>query len=69
MSTGGPKKAAPNLKVCLVTCATPVRRTAWPADTGDITKFFPQIDRIFPGEALNPFFGAQDEEFSEFRSR
>ena len=35
----------------------------------DITRFFPRIDRIFPGEALNPFFGAQDEGFSEFRSR
>ena len=35
---------------------------------GDITRFFPRIDRIFPGEALNPFFGAQDEGFSEFRS-
>ena len=36
---------------------------------GDISRFFPRIDRIFPGEALNPFFGAQDEGFSEFRSR
>ena len=35
----------------------------------DITRFFPRIDLIFPGEALNPFFGAQDEGFSEFRSR
>ena len=35
----------------------------------DITRFFPRIDQIFPGEALNPFFGAQDEGFSEFRSR
>ena len=35
----------------------------------DITRFFPRIDRIFPGEALNPFFGAQDEGFSEFCSR
>ena len=38
-------------------------------DFGDITRFFPRIDRIFSGEALNPFFGAQDEGFSEFRSR
>ena len=37
--------------------------------TGDISRFSPRIDRIFSGEALNPFFGAQDEEFSEFRSR
>ena len=36
---------------------------------GDITGFFPRIDRIFPGDALNPFFGAQDEGFLEFRSR
>ena len=35
----------------------------------DISRFFPRIDRIFPGEALNPFFGAQDEGFLEFRSR
>ena len=35
---------------------------------GDISRFFPQIDLIFSGEALNPFFGAQDEGFSEFRS-
>ena len=34
-----------------------------------ITRFSPRIDWIFPGEALNPFFGAQDEGFSEFRSR
>ena len=33
---------------------------------GDISRFFPQIDLIFSGEALNPFFGAQDEGFSEF---
>ena len=36
---------------------------------GDISRFFPPIDRIFPGETVNPFFGAQDEGFSEFRSR
>ena len=36
--------------------------------SSDITRFFPRIDRIFPGEALNPFFGAQDEGFSEFRA-
>ena len=35
----------------------------------DISRFFPRIDRIFSGEALNPFFGAQDKGFSEFRSR
>ena len=35
----------------------------------DISRFFPRIDRIFPGEALNPIFGTQDEGFSEFRSR
>ena len=35
----------------------------------DITRFSPQIDWIFPGEALNPFFGAQDKGFSEFHSR
>ena len=35
----------------------------------DISRFFPRIDRIFPREALNPFFGAQDEGFLEFRSR
>ena len=38
------------------------------AGLGDISRFFPRFDRIFPGEALNPFFGAQDEGFSEFRS-
>ena len=32
-------------------------------------EFFPQIDRIFPWKALNPYFGAQDEGFLEFRSR
>ena len=32
----------------------------------DISRFFPQIDRIFPREALNPFFNAQDEGFSDF---
>ena len=37
--------------------------------TRDITRFSPRIDRIFPGEALNPFFGALDEGFLEFRSR
>ena len=36
---------------------------------GDISRFFPRIDRIFSEEALNPFFSAQDEGFSEFRSR
>ena len=35
----------------------------------DISRFFPRIDRIFPGEALNPFFGAEDEGISEFLSR
>ena len=29
-------------------------------------EFFPQIDWIFVGEALNPFFGAPDEGFLEF---
>ena len=36
---------------------------------GDISGFPPRIDQIFPGEALNPFFGTQDEGFLEFRSR
>ena len=36
---------------------------------GDISRFAPQIDWIFSGEAPNPFFVAQDEEFLEFRSR
>ena len=31
------------------------------AGAGDISRFSPRIDRIFPEEALNPFFGAQDE--------
>ena len=31
----------------------------------DISRFFPRIDRIVSGEALNPF-SAQDEGFSEF---
>ena len=35
---------------------------------GDITIFFPRIDRIFSDEAHSPFFGAQGEGFSEFRS-
>ena len=35
-------------------------------DTRDISRFSPRIDRIFPGEALNPFFGAQDKGFSDF---
>ena len=38
-------------------------------DAGDISRFFPRIDLIFFGEALNPFFGAQDEGFLEFRPR
>ena len=33
----------------------------------DISRFSPRIDWIIPGEALNPFFGAQDEGISEFR--
>ena len=33
---------------------------------GDISRFSPQIDRIFPGEALNQFFGALDEGFLDF---
>ena len=41
----------------------------FPPNSGDITRFFPWIDQIFPGEAIYPFFGAQDEGFSEFRSR
>ena len=46
-------------------------RARQPHDSGqgDISRFFPRIDRIFPGEALYPFFGAQDEGFLEFRSR
>ena len=32
----------------------------------DISRFPPRIDLIFPGEALDPFFGAQDKGFSEF---
>ena len=32
----------------------------------DISRFSPQIDRIFSGKALNTFFGAQEEGFSEF---
>ena len=34
----------------------------------DISRFSPRIDRIFPGESLNPLLGARDEGFSEFRS-
>ena len=34
----------------------------------DISRFSPRIDRIFSGEALNPFFGAQNEGISEIRS-
>ena len=45
------------------------RRKNGRAAPGDITRFFPRIDWIFPGEALYPFFGAQDEGFSKFRSR
>ena len=33
----------------------------------DISRFFPRNDRVFFGGTLNPFFGAQDEGFSEFR--
>ena len=36
---------------------------------GDISRFSPQIDRIFFWKALHPFFCAQDEGFSKFRSR
>ena len=32
---------------------------------GDISRFPPQIDQIFPEEALNPFFGAHHKEFFE----
>ena len=34
----------------------------------DISRFSPRIDRILPGEALDPFFGEKDEGFSEFCS-
>ena len=34
----------------------------------DPSRLYPRFDRIFPGDALNPFFGARDEGFSEFRS-
>ena len=34
-----------------------------------ISRFSPRIDRIFPWKGLNPIFGAQDEGFSEFRSK
>ena len=34
----------------------------------DISRFSSQIDLIFFGEALNPFFDAQDEGFLGFRS-
>ena len=40
-----------------------------PPRSPDISRFSPQIARIFPGEALNPFFGAQAEGFSKFCSR
>ena len=33
---------------------------------GAMSRFFPRIDLIFFGEALNPFFGAQDEGFWNF---
>ena len=34
--------------------------------TGDISRFFPRIDRILSGEAFNTIFGAQDEGFRNF---
>ena len=35
-----------------------------------ISPDFPlKLNGFFPGEALNPFFGAQDEGFLEFRLR
>ena len=49
-----------NTRACLLCCM---------AKSRDISRFFPRIDRIFRWEALNPFFGAQDDGFSEFRSR
>ena len=46
----------------------PILRGTEPVSARDISRFSPRMDWIFSGEALNPFFGAQDEEFSEFCS-
>ena len=35
-------------------------------DISDITRFFPRIDRIFPGEALNPFLVLKMKDFWNF---
>ena len=35
---------------------------------GDLSRFSPRFDRIFPGGALDPNFSWADAEFSEFRS-
>ena len=32
----------------------------------DISRFFPRIDRIFPGEALNPFLVLKMKDFRNF---
>ena len=57
------KKSGPRPELDLIPVCTTGRVLC------DITRFSPRIDQIFPGEAFNPFFGAQDEEFLEFRSR
>ena len=57
------------LNLCMAPMMSTILRCVPHLPTCDITRFFPRIDRIFSGEALNPFFGAQDEGFSEFRSR
>ena len=63
-----------DLSICIVIISILLVRLAMgrchgPSRLGDISRFSPRIDRIFSGEALNLFFGAQDEGFSEFRSR
>ena len=36
---------------------------------GDLSRFSPRFDWIFPGEALNPIFSQQDARFSEFYAK
>ena len=71
--TSGPEKVSWKMRLDMLVgsgCCVKAKHKAYNLYTlrCDISRFFPRIDRIFPWEALDPFFGAQDERFLEFRS-